>query len=192
VAVGAVAGQVSRRPRARGSGTAAPAREPQRGRALAGGRSAVGLGVAMAGAGDSLRWARRAVDLSRAGVVDHGEVTFCEDMLVELWLLADEPLIDQLAQRRLGALLALSTLQRQRLTETFGAWLETNRTAPEMAERLNVHPQTVRYRMRALERTLGGQLSDPEARFAIELLLRAARLRERGTRGGNGGSAAAG
>jgi len=58
-------------------------------------------------------------------------------------------------------------------------WLETNRTAPEMAERLRVHPQTVRYRMRALERTLGGQLSDPDARFAIELLLRAARLRER-------------
>jgi len=159
-------------------------------RALAGGRCAVGLGMPIAGAANSLRWARRALELNRAGIVGDGEVTFCEDMLVELWLLADEPLIDQLAQRRLGALLALGTLQRQRLTETFGAWLETNRTAPEMAERLHVHPQTVRYRMRALERTLGGQLSDPDARFAIELLLRAGRLRERAARGANGGPAA--
>jgi len=150
-------------------------------RALSGGMCAVGLGMPMADAGDSLRWARRALELSRAGIIDEGEVTFCEDILVELWLLADEPLIDQLAQRRLGALLTLSTSRRRRLTETFGAWLETNRTAPEMAERLQVHPQTVRYRMRALERTLGGQLSDPDARFAIELLLRAARLRERAT-----------
>jgi len=70
-------------------------------------------------------------------------------------------------------------VQRQRLAETFSAWLETRGTAPEMAERLKVHPQTVRYRMRNLERTLGGQLRDPDARFAIELVLRAARLRER-------------
>jgi hypothetical protein len=37
--------------------------------------------------------------------------------------------------------------------------------------------------MRALQRTLGGQLSDPDARFAIELVLRAARLRDRGLAG---------
>ena len=59
-----------------------------------------------------------------------------------------------------------------------------------MAERLKVHPQTVRYRMRNLERTLGGQLSDPDARFAIELVLRAARLRERASRDDHDGPAA--
>jgi len=52
----------------------------------------------IADAAESLRWARRAPDLSRTGILDEAEVTFCEDILVELWLLADEPLIDQLAQ----------------------------------------------------------------------------------------------
>ncbi len=126
-----------------------------------------------------MRWARRALALSRAGIIDAGEVTFCEDYLVELWLLADEPLIDQLARRRLGGIADLGAAQRQRLTETFSAWLETSGTAPAMAERLKVHPQTVRYRMRNLERALGGQLSDPDSRFAIEAVLRATRLRDR-------------
>ena len=73
------------------------------------------------------------------------------------------------------------------MTETLVAWLETSGTAPAMAERLSVHPQTVRYRMRNLERALDGQLSDPDTRFAIEAVLRATRLRDRA-----GGHAAAG
>jgi hypothetical protein len=152
-------------------------------RALAGGRCAVGLAVPLPDAGHSLRWAQRALALSRTGVIGAGELTYCEDYLVELCLLADDRLVDELARRRLGALAALSPVQRRRLAETFDAWLETGGTAADMAERLNVHPQTVRYRMRALQRTLGGQLSDPDARFAIELVLRAARLRDRGLAG---------
>ena len=146
---------------------------------LAGARGAVGPTVPLADAGHSLRWARRALALAKSGVIGGSDVTFCEDYLVELWLLADDRLIDQLSQRQLSGLSALSTVQRHRLEETFGAWLETRGTAPEMAERLNVHPQTVRYRMRNLERALGGQLSDPDTRFAIEIVLRATRLRER-------------
>jgi hypothetical protein len=147
--------------------------------ALASGPSAVGLSVPMADAGHSLRWARRALALRRSGILGGPPVIFCEDHLVELWLLADDTLIDALASRQLGALATLSPLQRQRITDTFTAWLETGGTAPEMAERLHVHPQTVRYRMRNVERTLGGQLSDPDSRFALELVLRAERLRER-------------
>jgi hypothetical protein len=149
--------------------------------ALVGRRSAVGISVPLTQAPDSLRWAQRALALSHAGIIDAGPVTFCEDYLVELWLLADEPLIDQLARRRLGAVAGLGPAQRRRMAETFGAWLETSGTAPAMADRLGVHPQTVRYRMRQLERALGGQLSDPDARFAIEAVLRATRLRDRAT-----------
>jgi hypothetical protein len=146
---------------------------------LAGRRSAVGLSVPIAEAAHSLRWARRALALSRDGIIDADKVVFCEDYLVEMWLLADEPLIDQLARRRLGAVAGLGAVQRQRLTETLIAWLETSGTAPAIAERLCVHPQTVRYRMRNLERALDGQLSDPDTRFAIEAVLRATRLRDR-------------
>jgi hypothetical protein len=147
--------------------------------ALAGRQSAVGLSVPVAEAAHSLRWARQALSLSRAGIIDAGQVTFCEDYLVELWLLADEPLVAQLARRRLGAVAELGPAQRRRMAETFSAWLETKGTAPAMAERLGVHPQTVRYRMRKLESALDGQLSDPDARFAIEAVLRATRLRDR-------------
>jgi hypothetical protein len=145
---------------------------------LAGRRCAVGLGVPLSDAAHSLRWARRALALSRDQVIGAGQLTFCEDHLVELWLLADDALIDQLGQRWLGALDGLSPLQQQRLTETFGAWLETRGTAPAMAERLHVHPQTVRYRMRKLHGIFGSQLEDPNTRFAIEIVLRARRLRE--------------
>jgi hypothetical protein len=146
---------------------------------FAGRRSAVGLSVPLAEAANSLRWARRALALAKDGIIDADSVTFCEDYLVELWLLADEPLIDQLARRRLGAVADLGAAQQRRLAETLSAWLETSGTAPAMAERLCVHPQTVRYRMRNLERALGGQLSNPDSRFAVEAVLRATRLRDR-------------
>ena len=133
----------------------------------------------LADAANSLRWARRALALSRDGIIDAGQLTFCEDYLVELLLLADDALIDQLGQRWLGALGPLTPVQRQRLTETFGAWLETRGTAPAIAEQLQVHPQTVRYRMRKLQGLFGSQLADPNARFAIEIVLRARRLRNR-------------
>ena len=160
-------------------GEVGPCGAPALAGALGGRRAAVGLSVPITDAADSLRWARRALAHSRAGIFGDDQVTFCEEHLVELWLLADEALIDQLGKRTLGALATLTPAQRDRLMETFGAWLETRGTAAEMADRLCVHPQTVRYRMRKLERTLGGQLGDPDARFAMELVLRATRLRER-------------
>ena len=76
--------------------------------ALSGGRCAIGLAMPIADAAESL--GRRALGLSRAGILDEAEMASCEDILVELGLLADEPLIDQLAQPRLGALLALGLL----------------------------------------------------------------------------------
>jgi len=96
-----------------------------------------------------------------------------------LWLTSDNALVDQLARREFGKLDGLTPKQRTRLVETLGVWLETRGSAAEIADRLHVHPQTVRYRMRQLEKTFGDQLADPDGRFAIELVLRATRLRER-------------
>jgi hypothetical protein len=163
------------------SGPVDAGRRPLLESALADRRSAVGLTVPLPDARHSLRWARRALALSRAEIIGDGPVTYCEDHILALWLLADELLVDQLARRKLSALGGLTPLQRERLTETFGIWLETRGTAAEMAERLNVHPQTVRYRMRKLEAALGGVLDDPGERFALELVLRATRLRDRAT-----------
>lgn len=69
----------------------------------------------------------------------------------------------------------------RRLVETLLAWLETRGGAPEVAERLGVHPQTVRYRLRQIRALLGDEVDDPDRRFKLELVLRARRLRDAGT-----------
>ncbi|TDD64874.1 PucR family transcriptional regulator [Actinomadura darangshiensis] len=146
--------------------------------ALPGRRVAVGLTMPSGQAADSLRWARRALGLALDGVLE-GPVTLCEKNLVPLWLLSDPALVEQLTRRRLGILDAMTPGQQDRLTETLRTWLVTRGTAAEIAALLHIHPQTVRYRMRKIEQTFGAELADPEARFGIELALRAAFLRSR-------------
>ena len=41
------------------------------------------------------------------------------------------------------------------------------------ADELGVHPQTVRYRLNRLRELFGAALEDPDARFELELVLRA-------------------
>ncbi|MES9538889.1 MULTISPECIES: PucR family transcriptional regulator [unclassified Actinomadura] len=146
--------------------------------ALAGDRAAVGLTVPRARAADSLRWARRLLDLG--DVLHDGTLTLCEDHLMSLWLLADGALIDQITRRGLAPLAPLSDRRRQPLVDTLAVWLRTRAPATRISEELGVHVQTVRYRMRVLEHLLGDELADPGTRFAVETALRAHRLRARG------------
>jgi hypothetical protein len=147
--------------------------------ALTGHRAAVGLTVPTAEAADSIRWARRLLDLIDSGVVDDTPLTFCSDHMLTLWLLSDPALLNQLAERELAPLAGLTPTRRNRLIETLRIWLDTRGTAAQMGELLDVHPQTVRYRLRNLESIFGDQLTDPESRFATEGVLRALHLRER-------------
>jgi DNA-binding CsgD family transcriptional regulator len=160
-------------------GEAGPGREAALRARLDGRRAAIGLTVPLLDAADSLRWARQALELAESGAIEAGQIVYCEEHLVTLWLMSDHALADQVSRRQLGALEGLTPRQQERLTETFGAWLETRGTAAEIADRLQVHPQTVRYRIRQLERTLGEQFGDPEARFAMEMVLRVMRIRGR-------------
>ncbi len=85
---------------------------------------------------------------------------------------SDEALAQQLRGRLLASLDGLTARQRQRMLETLRAWLDAQGHVLDMAERLSVHPQTVRYRMRQLEAAFGDRLRDPDARFELELALR--------------------
>ncbi|MBO2463342.1 PucR family transcriptional regulator [Actinomadura violacea] len=156
-----------------------PARRAMLDAAVPGRRVAVGLTMPPAQAADSLRWARQALSLALDGVFDDDPVVLCEENLVTLWLLSDPALVEQLTRRRLGILDGMTPGQQDRLTETLRTWLVTRGTAAEIAELLHIHPQTVRYRMRKIEQTFGEELDDPEARFGIEVALRAAFLRSR-------------
>lgn len=154
------------------------ARERMLEAALAGQHAAVGLTVAMESAGDSLRWARQTLGLAESGVIaGSGPVMRCEEQLVTLLLLSDTALADQVVQRQMARLACVNPRQRGRLTETFQALLEAGGSATEAADLLHVHPQTVRYRLRQLERAVGDQLTDPDARFELELALRISRFR---------------
>ena len=45
-----------------------------------------------------------------------------------------------------------------------------------MAQRIHVHPQTVRYRLRQITELFGDQLQDPDRRFELQLALRVRQL----------------
>lgn len=141
---------------------------------LHGWQALIGPTVPLSEAGKSLRMALDLSDLVHSGCVRGDPVVWCADHVVTLWLLRDEFLACQVIANGLAPLLPLTRARQQRLRETLMAWLETRGGAPTVAARLNVHPQTVRYRMRQLTRLFGDRLTDPDSKFAIELALRAA------------------
>ncbi len=137
--------------------------------------AAVGHPVAPGDTSHSLRWALRLLALTpnRPGL--DGRPLFVDDHLSTLLLLQDEPLAHALAARWLRPLANLTPRQSERLEVTLLAWLEGG-GAPEAAKALSVHPQTVRYRMRQLEKLFGPGLRDPRTRFELEMALRSRRL----------------
>jgi DNA-binding PucR family transcriptional regulator len=143
---------------------------------LPGWRVVVGPEVRLSEARTSLRLARHALTLAQRGLIEDAPVIWSRDHLSTLWLLTDEFLARELAERTLSPLANLTVKQRARLSETLLAWLETSGSAPEIAGRLKIHPQTVRYRLHQLEALFGSRLNDPDDRFQMEISLRATML----------------
>ncbi len=155
-----------------------PAPEPderdQFAESLAGWRAAIGPAVPPVFAARSLQAAREALRLVEAGALTDEPVTWCVDHLSRLWLLKQPFLAAELVRERLGPLAGLTGKQQSRLAGTLLAWLETCGNVREVAERLAVHPQTVRSRAQELEALFADGLRDPERRFEMILALRAA------------------
>jgi DNA-binding PucR family transcriptional regulator len=55
----------------------------------------------------------------------------------------------------------LSDEERELLFETFRAWQETDAPVSAVADRLDCHPNTVRHRLRRIEKRTGRSLSRP-------------------------------
>ncbi|MGP4022767.1 helix-turn-helix domain-containing protein [Actinomadura sp. 3N407] len=146
-------------------------------RALSGTLAVVGPTVPLMEAARSIQWARKTLCLVQRGVIEaeSGVIRSVEHMST-LILFQDEGLITSLADLRLAPLAHLRPSQQDRLAETLLAWLQSGRNANEVAMRLHVHPQTVRYRLRQLEELFGEQLLDPDLRFDLEIVLRARAL----------------
>lgn len=139
------------------------------------GSAAVGTAVPTADAHRSLHLARRCLRLGDRGGLGPSP-WWADEHRAAVALGAAEPELEELARARLAPFDALRASASGRLQETLLAWLRAQGHRPSVAEALHVHPQTVRYRMNQLRELLGDDLDDPDARFELELALRAVRL----------------
>ena len=127
--------------------------------------------------------AAAALRAAEAGAIDSAGLIEAEDHLPELLLFESGDLAERLAERRLAPLDELTAAGRARMEETALAFVQRGGNAAAMARALHLHPQTIRYRLGRLRELFGDDLSDPDARFELELALRSRSARSRAASG---------
>lgn len=150
-----------------------PGRLDQLGRAAS--RATVALGPATEPAEAAKSWhlAQALLAASASGAVGEGGLLRAEEHLGDLLLVSNPFLTALLAEQRLAPLQELTERGRERMHETALAYVRHHGNAVAMAAELHVHPQTARYRIARLRELLGDTLDNPDARFELELALRA-------------------
>ncbi len=139
----------------------------------AGAQLALGSPVPVERAASSLARARSLFRLLQLGLVDGGPLVKADDHDLALLLGAEPRLAHELAQRRLAPLESVRGAKtRTNLALTLRAWLQNPGQRKTVAEVLDVHPQTVRYRMARLRELFGDALDHSDGRFELELALR--------------------
>ena len=151
--------------------------------ALHGDLAALGPPVPWPEAAGSLRRAEAAFRLatqgrlggpdSRTSPSEQGLIV-ADEHLPALLMAAAPGISADLARTRLAPLDGLADGPRERLVATLRAYLDRPGQVQAIASALDVHPQTVRYRLKQLRELFGDALEDPEARFELSLALRAA------------------
>jgi DNA-binding CsgD family transcriptional regulator len=170
---GAIAGRVDGLVCALIADPQAPGRITRLASALEGRLAALGPTVEWPQAAES--WARAAacVRLGREGVLPAGGLLIADERLGALAIHADPALVRDLAAARLRPLADLTPAASARLEATLLQWLRQQGNVAAVAAQLNIHPQTVRYRLARLRERFGEELDQPDARFELELALRA-------------------
>jgi hypothetical protein len=116
---------------------------------------------------DSLRDTPQALRFARlalAGLPGEGPgVARFDDSPLAMLVAAAPEEASRLVRVVLGPVLDLPAPDRARLLETLGHWYAAGGTTAEAAQRMFLHPNTVRYRLRRLEELTGRSLSDPAA-----------------------------
>ena len=143
-------------------------------RALTGRRAVVGTARPWQQAAESLHLAVAAGAHGIGAEAPDGAEPVCVDEhLAEIVVRAEPLAVADLAEQRLAPLAGLRPAVRERLAQTLLAWLRHQGQRAPIARELFVHPQTVGYRVAQLKQLFGEVLDDPEARFELELVLRA-------------------
>ncbi len=139
------------------------------------------IGKELAALGPSVPWRDTATSIARArltqrlaqqGVLE-GPFVIAQQHLPTLLLHADPRIAGDLATALLRPLEALPGKSGAKLRRTLRAWLDHQGRVETVAHALEVHPQTVRYRLGQLREAFGDSLDDPDQRFALALALRA-------------------
>ena len=135
----------------------------------------LGPTVAWEDASESARRALLGWPVHSAGGLGEDTLARTDDHLLTLLLAASPRLTADLVARRLGALEDVTPVARERAIATLQAWLDGHGDVSAAAKMLQVHPQTVRYRLSGLRGVLGdAALDDPIARLELALALQAA------------------
>jgi hypothetical protein len=130
-----------------------------------------------AGLGTTVAWGRAAVSFTRAQAAlalagPARGVVAAQENTGRLLLAADPALAAELVAEQLAPLAGMSPGARARSLETLRAWLAEQGRLGQVAARLDIHPQTARYRLGRLRERFGDALDDPDRRFWLELALR--------------------
>ena len=158
---------------------AGPGRREEIERAAGGHPAALGPTGEVAGLAASWSLARTALRAAEAGALRSDGLLVVEDRLADLVVLRSVDVAARIAARRLAPLEGLTEKAGARMRATALAYVRRGGNSVAMAEELHVHPQTARYRIARLRELLGEQLDDPDARFELELALRAREFRIR-------------
>jgi hypothetical protein len=150
-----------------------PGRADALARAAARSRLALGPAVEPVASAESWSLAQALLRASDAGAVPPSGLLRVGEHLADLLLFERDSLTTRIAARRLAPLAELTPKARARMRETALAHVRHGGNAVAMAAELQIHPQTARYRIARLRELLGDQLDDPDARFELEIALRA-------------------
>lgn len=117
--------------------------------------------------------AEAAVRSGRAGRIASADVTGLRRALLELYV---SPASRELLADILRPLGPQGAKQVDSAVQTLLAYLKNNCSPTKAGAHLMLHPNTVIYRIRKIQRRLGLDLKDPDAQFAVELACRVRQL----------------
>jgi hypothetical protein len=152
-----------------------PGQGPRIEQAASGAPAALGPAGAVSELGESWSLARSALRASEAGALPGDGLIRVDERLADLIVHEGRRLAERIWERRLASFTGLTPKARARMEETLLAYVRQQGNAAAMADALGIHPQTARYRLARLRDLLDGALDDPDARFELELALRARR-----------------
>ncbi|WP_210576766.1 helix-turn-helix domain-containing protein [Streptomyces sp. GESEQ-4] len=135
------------------------------------GAAAIGPTVPAERTAVSLRWARRTVALMERGVLPSDRPQRAADHTALLAAAMVEDLIDTTSAVFLAPILALPPRRRVPLLTTLLTYLQCGDNAVITSARLQVHEQTVRYRLRRIAELTGSRVYDPADRLDLMITL---------------------